>query len=78
MVAHALRVAAREFGVTPARAAAVAGDACDRLAAALDDTMHTVAVLAGEHRILGDLHRVLRASVRDTRERLLASGTDGR
>lgn len=76
--AHALRVAAREFGVTPARAAAVAGDACDRLAAALDDTMHTVAVLAGEHRILGDLHRVLRASVRDTRERLLASGTDGR
>lgn len=71
--AHALRVAAREFGVTPARAAAVAAETCDRLMAAIDDTVHTVAALAGEHRILGDLRETLRAAVRDTNERVLSA-----
>jgi serine/threonine-protein kinase HipA len=72
--AHALRVAAREFGVTPARASAVAVDACDRLLAAIDDAVHAVAGLAGEHRMLGDLHETLRAAVRGTRERLVSAG----
>lgn len=70
--AHALRVAAREFGVTPVRAAAVAGDTCDRLMSALEATVHAVTGLAGEHPVLGTLHETLRASVHETRERLLA------
>jgi len=72
--AHALRVAAREFGVTPARAATVAGDTCDRLMAALDDAVHVVAVLAGDDPVLRRLHETLHASVRETRDRLVPDG----
>jgi serine/threonine-protein kinase HipA len=70
---HALRIAAREFGVTPARAAAVASDTCDRLLAAVDDTVHAVVALAGEHWILDDLRETLRAVARETRERLVSA-----
>jgi len=69
--AHALRVAAREFGVTPARAATVAGDTCDRLMAAIDDTVHAVSLLAGDVPILGRMHETLQAAVRETRDRLV-------
>ncbi len=72
--AHALRVAAREFGLTPARAASVAGETCDRLIAAIDDTLHAVRALAGEHWILGAMHNTLHTTALETRERL-ASGT---
>lgn len=71
--AHALRVAAREFGVTPARAATVAGDTCERLMAAIDDTVHAVALLAGDVPILGHLQQILHASVRETRDRLVSA-----
>jgi serine/threonine-protein kinase HipA len=71
--AHTLRVAAREFGLTPARAASVAGETCERLMAAIDDTVNAVAVLAGEHWILGDLRETLRAFVKETRERLVSA-----
>ncbi|MCU0649807.1 MAG: HipA domain-containing protein [Gemmatimonadaceae bacterium] len=72
--AQALRVAAREFGVTPARAAAVASDACDRLLAAIDGAAHTVVVMAGAHRLVGELCETVRAAARETRERLVAVG----
>jgi hypothetical protein len=70
--AHAVRVAAREFGVTPARAAAVAADCCERLDAAIDDAVHDVAVLAGDAAILEHLRETLQASVRETRDRLVS------
>lgn len=68
---HALRVAAREFGVTPARAVSVARDTCDRLAVAVDDTVEAVASLAGDDPMLGRLRKTLHASVRETRDRLV-------
>jgi serine/threonine-protein kinase HipA len=71
--AHALRVAAREFGVTPARAAAVASDTGDCLAAAIDDTAHSVVRLAGEHGMLVELRERVQAAVRQTRARLLTA-----
>jgi serine/threonine-protein kinase HipA len=69
--AHTVRVAAREFGVTPARAAAVAADCCERLDAAIDDAVHDVALLAGDVSILGHLRETLQVSVRETRDRLV-------
>ena len=69
--AHALRVAAREFGLTPARAVTVARDTCDRLLAAIDETVHVVASLAGDVPILGRLHETLHATVRETRDQLV-------
>lgn len=71
--AHALRVAAREFGVTPARAVAVAGDTFDRIIAAIDDTAHAVAILAGDVPMLTRLRETLHASVREIRARLLSA-----
>ena len=78
--AHSLRVAAREFGVTPARAGTVADDTCARLMAAIDETVHAVALLAGDVPMLGRLHETLHASVRETRDRLVsaAPGQGGR
>jgi serine/threonine-protein kinase HipA len=70
---HAVRVAAREFGVTPARAAAVARDCCERLAAAVDEVVHGVALLAGDVPTLGPLRQTLHASVRETRDRLVTA-----
>ncbi len=67
----ALRVAAREFGVTPARATSVADETCARLLAAIDETVHAVASLAGDTQNLRRLHETLNASVRETRDRLL-------
>jgi serine/threonine-protein kinase HipA len=58
---HALRVAAREFGVTPARAKMVAEDTCERTMAAIDQALHDVALLAGDSPTLGALHAELRA-----------------
>jgi serine/threonine-protein kinase HipA len=69
--AHSVRVAAREFGVTPARAADVARDCCERLAAAIDDTAHDVALLAGDVPILEHLRETLQTCVRETRDRLV-------
>jgi serine/threonine-protein kinase HipA len=71
---HALRVAAREFGVTPARAVAVAEDTCARLLAAIDETAQTVALLAGEIPMLARLRETLHRSVRETRDRLIGVG----
>lgn len=68
---HALRVAAREFGVTPARAAMVARDTCERLLVVLDDTVHAVALLAGDVPMLERLREALHTSVRETRDRLV-------
>ncbi len=68
---HALRVAAREFGVTPARAASVASDTCERLIAAIDETVHVVALLAGDVPMLGRLQQALHAVTRETRDRLI-------
>lgn len=71
--AHALRVAAREFSVTPARAVTVACETCDWLVVAIDEAVHAVALLAGDVPILGRLRHTLHATVRDTRDRLVST-----
>lgn len=68
---HAMRVAAREFGVTPARAAMVASDTCDRLQIAVDETVHAVGLLAGDDPVLARLREALHTSIRETCDRLV-------
>jgi hypothetical protein len=49
----------------------VARDTCERLLLALDDTVHAVALLAGDVPMLERLRTALHTSIRETRDRLV-------
>jgi len=58
---HALHVAAREFGVTQARAKMVAEDTYDRIRSSIDKAVDETAQLAGDSPMLEVVHGELRA-----------------
>jgi serine/threonine-protein kinase HipA len=69
---HALKVAAREFKLTAARAGQIAEDVINTIEAALADTLHNIAESAGHHAILDSLATTIADESTMVRGKLLA------
>ena len=61
--AHSLKVAAREFRFTPARARDLADDVCTRVAGALDAVLHDVAKSDGDEAVLARLRTTVQGTL---------------